>query len=315
MAFKKIQHTNTCPETPEALYRDFKNRKIKGLLSQQADILRAYYSEGVDKTDLAFQLPTGSGKTLVGLLIAEWRRRKNGEKVVYICPTKQLANQVVEQSIEKYGIKCNAFVGQQTNYSPNIKSEYRNAETLNDLSPNADDKERNKLATAFEQAHVKLGTLLGYQSDNSNGNSDPDPWWIISDYLCFVFEDHSSANQESSIGSNKVRQAASHPNWIKEKNLVATSADVIPVIITPCKKINNDAIPHTQNVCYWNLQNFREWALKGITVIRELRSSFSGEADIEWRKRAIQLYKDNKIDPDSLAEYLKSKPLKNLSQE
>ncbi len=878
MAFKKIQHTNTCPETPEALYRDFKNRKIKGLLSQQADILRAYSSEGLDKTDLAFQLPTGSGKTLVGLLIAEWRRRKNGEKVVYICPTKQLANQVVEQSIEKYGIKCNAFVGQQTNYSPNIKSEYRNAETLavttysglfntnsffndakilifddvhsaenyiakywsllvsrqqhkslfqnlltllkpflstedgtrmlsenpdrsdlqwvqkiptttllelhsdliqlldeyrkdsnnsnerefdpnikytwttirdhllachlyfsynqilirplipptwthppfknakqriymsatmgeggdlerligvtrihrlpipegwnqqsigrrlfffpertlnnseiskftneiikqtprtlvltpdksqadsfkklieqekykifdaqqlekskqefittdkavailanrydgidlagdecrlliikdlqratnlqekflvtrlaagillkdriltrvvqalgrcirsdtdyaavvilgddlskllapetrkflhpelqaeiefgnqqskdiqvkdfienlnifvkhgedwndadeniveirntlqqeklpgidklkdavaneveyqyalwnknyeqavtkcqsvltslsgddvkgyrafwnylagssswlgakngltsmenqarssfkkasiiapevswfvklsklsleddqisqesqmlnylienleiqltnfgtaNDgkfetevkhiidninenISSNADNQQREKLAKAFEEAHVKLGRLLGYKADNPKGDSDPDPWWIIGDSLCFVFEDYSSGNRESSIGSNKVRQAASHPNWIKDKNLISTLENIIPVLITPCQTIKNDAIPHTQNVCYWNLQNFREWMLKAITGIRELRSSFSGEADIEWRKQAIQVYKDNEIDPDSLVKYLQSNPLKNL---
>jgi hypothetical protein len=130
MAFKKIQNFNTCPETPEALYRDLKNRKVEGLLSHQADILRAYYSQGLSKSDLAIQLPTGSGKTLVGLLIAEWKRRKNREKAVYICPTIQLANQVAEQSVEKYGIKCNTFVGKQRNYLSNIKSEYRNAETI-----------------------------------------------------------------------------------------------------------------------------------------------------------------------------------------
>jgi hypothetical protein len=40
-------------------------------------------------------LPTGSGKTLVGLLIGEWLRRKNKERVVFLCPTRQLVNQVI----------------------------------------------------------------------------------------------------------------------------------------------------------------------------------------------------------------------------
>jgi len=44
--------------------------------------MRRYAAEAVHLTDVALQLPTGSGKTLVGLLIAEWRRRKYGERVV-----------------------------------------------------------------------------------------------------------------------------------------------------------------------------------------------------------------------------------------
>jgi Rad3-related DNA helicase len=80
--------------------------------------------------DVALQLSTGSGKTLVGLLIGEWRRQRFQEKVVYLCPTRQLVNQVVEKSVDEYGIKANAFIGKQAEYAPNIKAEYRNAETL-----------------------------------------------------------------------------------------------------------------------------------------------------------------------------------------
>jgi len=47
----------------------------------------------------------------VGLMIAEWRRRKNQERVVYLCPTKQLVNQVVEQADEKYGLSVLGFTG------------------------------------------------------------------------------------------------------------------------------------------------------------------------------------------------------------
>ncbi len=131
MAFKKIRQKSISAETPEALFRDLKNRKVEGLLSHQADIIREYCKEIVlNKSDVAIQLPTGSGKTLVGLLIAEWHRRNFNERVVFLCPTRQLVNQVVEQSLNKYGIKANAFTGKQADYSPNIKAEYTNAETL-----------------------------------------------------------------------------------------------------------------------------------------------------------------------------------------
>lgn len=132
MAFKKIRQKSISAETPEALFSDLKNlRKVTGLLSHQADIIREYCKETViHKSDIAIEGPTGIGKTLIALLIAEWRRRRFGERVVYLCPTRQLVNQVVEQSLNKYGIKANAFTGKQADYSPNIKAEYTNAETL-----------------------------------------------------------------------------------------------------------------------------------------------------------------------------------------
>lgn len=51
--------------------------------------------EALNKTNIALELPTRSGKTLIGLLIGEFRRRKYREKVVYLCPTNQLVHQTV----------------------------------------------------------------------------------------------------------------------------------------------------------------------------------------------------------------------------
>jgi superfamily II DNA or RNA helicase len=62
--------------------------------------MRTYAAHGLNEPDVALHLPTGSGKTLVGLLIAEWLRRKNHERVVYLCPTRQLVNQVAEQATD-----------------------------------------------------------------------------------------------------------------------------------------------------------------------------------------------------------------------
>jgi len=84
MAFKIGTVTAVSLDSPETLFRDLRTRKIAGLLSQQADLLRNYMSVAVNEPDVALQLATGSGKTLVGLLIAEWRRMKFQEQVVYL---------------------------------------------------------------------------------------------------------------------------------------------------------------------------------------------------------------------------------------
>ena len=130
MAFKKTTPPTSIPDSPEKLFLDLPRRKIPDVLPHQREIMRTYASEALGIKDVALQLPTGSGKTLVGLLIAEWRRRKNHERVVYLCPTKQLVNQVVEQAEEKYGLTVRGFVGRQSNYSPTAKADYRNADKV-----------------------------------------------------------------------------------------------------------------------------------------------------------------------------------------
>jgi replicative superfamily II helicase len=87
------------------------------------EIMRSYAETALKLPDVALQLPTGSGKTLVGLLIAEWRRRKNQERVVYLCTTRQLVNQVVEQAEEKYGLTVRGFTGAIRTYEPSAKAD------------------------------------------------------------------------------------------------------------------------------------------------------------------------------------------------
>jgi replicative superfamily II helicase len=130
MPFKNVTPSSISSDTPEALFRDLRGRRIPGLLSHQADILRDYVERALESSDVAFQLPTGSGKTLVGLLLGEWRRRKFHETVVYLCPTRQLVYQVVEQSNTKYGIRALPFIGKKAEYEPSSCAEYTNSEVL-----------------------------------------------------------------------------------------------------------------------------------------------------------------------------------------
>jgi len=186
------------------------------------------------------------------------------------------------------------------------------AEVKNILEDLNKDGEKN--TKHFEIAHENLGQLLGYETGRSKGDSTPDTWWIASEDLCIVFEDNSGANLTTVIGANKVRQAESHPDWINSnKNLtLSKQAEIITVMVTPCTKIEESAVIFTKEVCYWNITEFRKWAENAISVVRELRTSFPGEAKLDWRRRAMQAYKDAKIDPASLVDMLSKSKLRDL---
>jgi hypothetical protein len=99
------------PSHPESLFQDLRTKApdIQYLWAHQADLLRTYNREHLETPDVALELPTGTGKTLIGLLIAEYRRRKLDERVVYLCPTRQLAHQVGEHA-RRYGIDARVLL-------------------------------------------------------------------------------------------------------------------------------------------------------------------------------------------------------------
>lgn len=130
MAFKKPTTHTAVPESPDRLFRDLPRRKHASLFDHQGQVLRSYVAEALEVSDVALQLPTGSGKTLVGLLLAEWRRRKFRERVVYLCPTRQLVHQVTEEASSKYGLTVEPFTGQIKQYSPDAKAAYHDGERV-----------------------------------------------------------------------------------------------------------------------------------------------------------------------------------------
>ncbi len=128
MAFKTKKIENSDFQTPQEMFQDNKLKTIKGILDYQSQMLDNYLqtiSENniVDK-NVAIELPTGSGKTLVGLLIGEFHRRKYKRKCLFLCPTNQLVSQVCQQAREQYGIIAIPFIGKQANYDVQSKTKY-----------------------------------------------------------------------------------------------------------------------------------------------------------------------------------------------
>jgi Helicase C-terminal domain len=106
----------TIPDSPEALFRSLRptDSLVRHLWAHQADLLRELPA-GV--ADVALELPTGGGKTLVGLLLAEYHRRARGHRVAYLCPNIQLVRQAASKAAG-YGIGAVILTGPQANYDP-----------------------------------------------------------------------------------------------------------------------------------------------------------------------------------------------------
>lgn len=159
----------------------------------------------------------------------------------------------------------------------------------------------------FEPAHERLGKLLGFTSGKVESTGSPDPWWILHDGLCIVFEDHSDGKDLGIIHVTKARQVASHPNWIRENVPAAKSATIFPVLVTPAASAEKDAMPHLKEVYVWRLGEFRDWAKKALQVIRDIRRVFPGSGDLAWRGLAADKLKTAQLDPHTIAGTIVSK--------
>ena len=159
-------------------------------------------------------------------------------------------------------------------------------------------------AKQFEEAQTRLGNLIGYEAGNKEVDAAPDPWWMLSDKLCIVFEDHSDATSEY-FNATKARQVTTHDNWIREHLPVSKDIEIIKVLVTPTKKAQEGALPHLKDVYLWELDNFKKWVQEILCKLRSMRSEFSMEGDLFWRENTKDRYKIIHLDPLSLVAKIK----------
>lgn len=97
---------------PEEIFR--RQASGKNLWLGQGDILRDWNSNR-DKNDVLIAMDTGMGKTIVGLLIAHSIMNEKSKKVIYLCASKQLVEQTVNEA-NALGIKVSSYAsGEYTN--------------------------------------------------------------------------------------------------------------------------------------------------------------------------------------------------------
>ncbi|MET9759917.1 DEAD/DEAH box helicase [Streptomyces sp. NPDC006372] len=131
MAFKRRSADISMPDDPVDLYRilALNNRGPEAVWGHQQDVLRHWHQNMSDAPDVAIELPTGAGKTLVGGLIGEFQRRKFGERVAYICPTRQLARQTAAK-FDDYGIPNVLLINQVKSWNQADRSRYVGGEAI-----------------------------------------------------------------------------------------------------------------------------------------------------------------------------------------
>jgi hypothetical protein len=108
--------------------KSFRSKKFEKLWPAQDYMLRQYASGFKDKPDVAIELPTGAGKTLIALLIAEDWRREN-RKVAILSANKTLARQM-EMEAQQLGIPAVLIEGRGVDIPSQDKRDYHRANKI-----------------------------------------------------------------------------------------------------------------------------------------------------------------------------------------
>lgn len=184
MAFKSKGPQAPPPASPMDLYRDLPRRAgaAPNLWLHQGDLLRAYAAEHTGTADLALELPTGTGKTLPGLVISDWSRRNRRRRVAYACPTQQLARQVAGVA-ERQGIPGVVLVGSHHDWSVADQSRYEAAEAVGIVTYSTVFNSSPKLAQPdvllFDDAHAGEQYVAQAYSLGARRWEDPDAYEAV----------------------------------------------------------------------------------------------------------------------------------------
>lgn len=162
VSFPKRTRPSRPPASPEDLFGSLPKIPTRApvLWAHQADQLRTYFEEYRNNPDVALELPTGSGKTLIGLLISEWRRRALSHRSLFACPTKQLAEQV-HASAQAQGLSTVLLIDRHTTWDSSDLNAYTRGQatavTTYSHIFNAKSKLSDAQSIVFDDAHAAEG--------------------------------------------------------------------------------------------------------------------------------------------------------------
>ena len=110
------------------LLGSFRSDKFRQLRDAQQFVLSDYSTNRVSSSDVAIELPTGAGKTLIALLIAEaWRQER--KKAAILSANKTLARQMLEEA-QALGIPAVLMEGRGIDIPSRDKRAYQRATSV-----------------------------------------------------------------------------------------------------------------------------------------------------------------------------------------
>ncbi|MFI9327938.1 DEAD/DEAH box helicase [Kitasatospora sp. NPDC052868] len=143
---------------------DFESAKFSQLRPGQKLVLTAYGEQYLDSPDLAIEMPTGDGKTLVALLIAD-EALSRGRSVAYLAGTRQLAERV-EREAEALGLEVVRFAARE--YGGARLDDYHQAQAVGVMNYwvyfNSNPVPKPADLVIFDDAHLAEQPLSGLQT-------------------------------------------------------------------------------------------------------------------------------------------------------
>ena len=117
----------------EDLLTELNSSEFPTLRSMQHSVLEQYEQlldadDNVRESDIAVEMPAGTGKTLVALLISEFYRQRE-KRIAILAGTKQLANQIAEIASD-LGIPICVFEGPGANWNRRELRKYQRRESI-----------------------------------------------------------------------------------------------------------------------------------------------------------------------------------------
>ncbi|MEU8911750.1 DEAD/DEAH box helicase family protein [Streptomyces nigrescens] len=143
---------------------DFESARFTKLRPGQRQVLAAYAEQHLDTPDLAIEMPTGEGKTLLALLIADHALTR-GWSVAYLTGTRQLAERVEEEA-EALGLDVVRFASKD--YGGAKLDDYHQAQAVGVMNYwvyfNSKPVPRPADLIIFDDAHLAEQPLSGLQT-------------------------------------------------------------------------------------------------------------------------------------------------------
>jgi hypothetical protein len=143
---------------------DFGSARFTQLRQGQRQVLAAYAEHHLDTADLAIEMPTGEGKTLLALLIADHALAR-GWSVAYLTGTRQLAERVEEEA-EALGLEVVRFAA--GDYGGAKLDDYHQAQSVGVMNYwvyfNSSPVPRPADLVIFDDAHLAEQPLSGLQT-------------------------------------------------------------------------------------------------------------------------------------------------------
>ncbi|MEW2160464.1 DEAD/DEAH box helicase family protein [Streptomyces sp. NPDC007189] len=142
----------------------FESARFTELRPGQRQVLATYAEQHLDTTDLAIEMPTGEGKTLLALLIADHALTR-GWSVAYLTGTRQLAEQVEEEANE-LGLEVVRFASKD--YGGAKLDDYHQAQAVGVMNYwvyfNSSPVPQPADLVIFDDAHLAEQPLSGLQT-------------------------------------------------------------------------------------------------------------------------------------------------------